>query len=158
MWKHLSLVYNKQMLSNRVPLQHLSAGQRGYAGGFWGAADWAPQPWDGVSWSGSAAGAAPPGWTPRDSPTACDAQSTCERVNEELSCWCILYTFLLTKKTYLFTEKPWRNSYTHLNNPTRELPGITTACHRSPLSSSTGAVGGSVFCLRALCRAGNYFV
>lgn len=64
----------------------------------------------------------------------------------------------LTEKTYLLTEEPRRSSYTHLNDPTWELPGTTAASHRSLPSSFTGAVGGSVFCLRALCGAGNYFV
>ena len=63
----------------------------------------------------------------------------------------------LRKHTYL-RQCPEGIVKTHLNIPTWELPGTTTALHRLPLSSSAGAVGGSVFCLRALCRAGNYFV
>lgn len=76
-------------------------------------------------------------------------------------CWCICFSIrgenFLRKHTYL-RQCPEGIVKTHLNIPTWELPGTTTAFHRLPLSSSAGAVGGSVFCLRALCRAGNYFV
>ena len=62
------------------------------------------------------------------------------------------------KKKYLFMELPCSNGYIHLNNSTLEMPGTPAAFHPLMLSSSTGTVQGSFFCLRAVCREGNYFV
>lgn len=98
-------------LTKNLPLRPPSEGRMGYAGGFWGAADWAPRLWDDGSWSDSAAGAAPPGWTPRDNPTACETRSTCERVKLRL----LMHFFFLFFFKYTFlTESNFRRKHTYL--------------------------------------------